>query len=195
MGRLLLASPGLQTPKANGLINLKPKEKSNAARSEIRQITSRWRDTRSPDRVAPEELWRPECKHRGAKGLRTKSHEHEYPSARFAWWDWQRGAPLMARAWDAGRKVGRWDREPMAPEEERRIQAGIDATMRDVIRDAKYNPNALDGPISKVVPAGAPVVRDLPEPLLPGAPTPGPLPWDWIRLGAKPEPKEEEPKN
>jgi hypothetical protein len=32
------------------------------------------------------------------------------------------------------------------------IQAGIDATMRDVIRDAKYNPNALD----------APMVTDLP---------------------------------
>jgi hypothetical protein len=35
------------------------------------------------------------------------------------------------------------------------IQPGIDATMREVIRDAKYNPNALDAPINKVVPQGA----------------------------------------
>jgi hypothetical protein len=96
----------------------------------------------------------------------------------------------MRRDWNDGRRAGRWDREPIAPEEERRIQASIDATMRDVIRDAKYNPNALDGPISKVVPAGAPVVKDLPEaPLLPGVPAPEP-PWDWIRLGAKPKAEE-----
>jgi hypothetical protein len=35
------------------------------------------------------------------------------------------------------------------------IQRGIDATMREVIREAKYNPNALDAPINKVVPQGA----------------------------------------
>jgi hypothetical protein len=42
------------------------------------------------------------------------------------------------------------------------IQAGIDATMREVIAGAKYNPNALDAPMVKVTPVGAPVVKDLP---------------------------------
>lgn len=42
------------------------------------------------------------------------------------------------------------------------INKGIDFTMAQVIRDAKYNPNALDAPMVKVTPAGAPVVKDLP---------------------------------
>jgi hypothetical protein len=97
----------------------------------------------------------------------------------------------MARSWDAGRKEGRWDRE-VTDEELRRINAGIDATMRDVIRDAKYNPNALDAPMTKVVPQGAAPVKEPGVPLLPGAPTPRPIPHDWIRLGEpKPEPGEE----
>jgi hypothetical protein len=64
------------------------------------------------------------------------------------------------------------------------IQKGIDATMREVIADAKYNPHALDGPMVKVTPVGAPVVKDLP-----GGPTAS-EPWrpmhrtqDWLRLG------------
>jgi hypothetical protein len=69
------------------------------------------------------------------------------------------------------------------------IQAGIDATMREVIAGAKYNPNALDAPMVKVTPVGAPVVKDLPgsgptvsEPYKPLHP-----PRDWIRLGSRPE--------
>lgn len=101
----------------------------------------------------------------------------------------------MARAWDDGRKAGRWDREPIPAEEEKRIQKGIDQTMRDVIRD-RYNPNSL-APLTlaeRVIPQGAAPHKDLPEPLLPGAPTPGPVPWDWIRLGAKPKAEEPEGK-
>ena len=64
------------------------------------------------------------------------------------------------------------------------IQAGIDATMRDVIRDAKYNPNALDAPMVTVTPAGAapakvPGVPQASEPWRPAHPT-----QDWLRLGS-----------
>jgi hypothetical protein len=93
----------------------------------------------------------------------------------------------MARSWDAGRKEGRWDREVIPDEELRRINAGIDATMRDVIRDAKYNPNALDMPMVKVVPQGAapakepgvPEWKGLAEPWKSSHPT-----QDWLRLGS-----------
>jgi hypothetical protein len=44
----------------------------------------------------------------------------------------------------------------------------------------------------KVVPQGAAPVKEPGVPLLPGAPTPRPIPWDHIRLGKEPEPKEEE---
>jgi hypothetical protein len=100
----------------------------------------------------------------------------------------------MGKAWDAGRKVGRWDPEPMSSEDERRIQKGIDDTMRAVIADRKYDPYALDTRPEKVVPVGAVKLAEdpLPVPLLPGAPTPGNVPWDWIRLGAKPKWMEEE---
>ena len=56
--------------------------------------------------------------------------------------------------------VARAMSQQMQPtEEERRIQAGIDATMRDVItHDARHNPNALSPPVT-VRPIGAePVV-------------------------------------
>lgn len=65
------------------------------------------------------------------------------------------------------------------------IQRGIDATMREVIAGAKYNPNALDMPMTKVTPVGAPIVKDLPsgpqasEPWKPMHPT-----QDWMRLGS-----------
>jgi hypothetical protein len=65
------------------------------------------------------------------------------------------------------------------------IQKGIDATMREVIADAKYNPSALDGPISKVVPAGAAPAKEpgvwkgLSEPWKPMHPS-----HDWLRLGS-----------
>ena len=61
-------------------------------------------------------------------------------------------------------------------EEERRIQAGIDATMREVIAD-RYNPNALAAPAKVTVAGAVPVVdgpplsgRSEPRPL---APPPG----------------------
>jgi hypothetical protein len=93
----------------------------------------------------------------------------------------------MARSWDAGRKEGRWDKQHLSDEELRRINAGIDATMRDVIRDAKYNPNALDMPMVKVVPQGAapakepgvPEWKGLAEPYKPMHPV-----HDWLRLGS-----------
>jgi hypothetical protein len=46
---------------------------------------------------------------------------------------------------------------PSAAEKARidEINKSIDITMRQVIRDAKYNPNALDAPMTKVVPQGA----------------------------------------
>jgi hypothetical protein len=92
----------------------------------------------------------------------------------------------MAKAWDAGRKEGRWDHQHLSAEEEKRIQAGIDDCMRAVIADAKYNPNALDGPISKVVPQGAAPVKD-PGPQMPIVPgVPAAERWDYIRLGARP---------
>jgi hypothetical protein len=91
----------------------------------------------------------------------------------------------MRRAWDQGRKTGRWDREVIPDEEEKRIQKSIDSTMRDVIRD-RYNPtHALDGPMVNVTVVGAPVVKDLPsgptvsEPWRPMHPT-----QDWLRLGS-----------
>jgi hypothetical protein len=74
------------------------------------------------------------------------------------------------------------------------VQRGIDATMREIIRDAKYNPNALDAPIAKVVPQSAVRVADDPRPsLLPGIPTEPAKPRkrDWIREG-EPKPGEEE---
>ena len=95
---------------------------------------------------------------------------------------------MARRDWDAGRKVGRWDREVIAPEEERRIQKGVDDTMRAVIDD-QLKGRAYDpwrgGGTEKVTPVGAPVVKDLP-----GGPTAS-EPWkpahpvqDWIRLGS-----------
>jgi hypothetical protein len=44
------------------------------------------------------------------------------------------------------------------------INAGIDATMREVIAGARYCPNALDAPISRVTPVGAvPVAKAVGE--------------------------------
>jgi F420-dependent methylenetetrahydromethanopterin dehydrogenase len=81
----------------------------------------------------------------------------------------------------------------MSPAEKARldeINRGIDFTMRQVIRDQKYNPNALDAPMTKVVPQGAPVVKEPGVPLLPGVPASRPIPWDHIRLGKEPEKEE-----
>jgi hypothetical protein len=72
---------------------------------------------------------------------------------------------------------------PSAAEKTRleEINKGIDATMRDVIRD-RYNPNALDAPMVTVTPQGAAPAK------VPGEPS---EPWkpmhpvqDWIRLGS-----------
>jgi hypothetical protein len=85
---------------------------------------------------------------------------------------------------------------PSAAEKARleEINKGIDFTMAQVIRDAKYNPNALDAPMTKVVPAGAAPAKEPGVPLLPGVPTPRPIPWDHIRLGKEPEEKAGEEK-
>jgi hypothetical protein len=85
---------------------------------------------------------------------------------------------------------------PSAAEKARleEINKGIDFTMAQVIRDAKYNPNALDAPMVKVVPQGAAKVVEDPRPsLLPGVATEPvkPRKRDWIREG-EPKPGEEE---
>jgi hypothetical protein len=99
----------------------------------------------------------------------------------------------MARAWDEGRRTGRWDKQHLSDEEERRIQTGIDECMRSVIADRHYDPvhaldKRLDGshiPMATVTPVGAPVVKDLPsgptvsEPWRPMHPV-----QDWLRLGS-----------
>ena len=82
------------------------------------------------------------------------------------------------------------------------IQRGIDATMREVIADRKYDPYELDKrpdgshrPPELVTPVGAVKLAEdpFPAPLLPGVPASKPIPWDHIRLGKEPEPKEGEP--
>jgi hypothetical protein len=85
---------------------------------------------------------------------------------------------------------------PSAAEKARNdeVQKSIDFTMAQVIRDAKYNPNALDAPMTKVVPQGAPVVKEPGVPLLPGVAASKPIPWDHIRLGKEPEEKAGEEK-
>jgi hypothetical protein len=87
---------------------------------------------------------------------------------------------------------------PSAAEKARleEINKGIDFTMAQVIRDAKYNPNALDAPMTKVVPQGAAIAEDPRPSLLPGVPTEPVKPRrrDWIREGNGPEPKAEEEK-
>jgi hypothetical protein len=66
------------------------------------------------------------------------------------------------------------------------VQRQIDFTMRQVIAGAKYNPNALDAPMVKVVPQGAVPVTVPGEPEWKGLDKP----WrnsnptqDWLRLG------------
>jgi hypothetical protein len=83
----------------------------------------------------------------------------------------------------------------LSPAEKARLEEinrGIDATMREVIADRKYDPYELDKrpdgshrPPELVTPVGAPVVKDLP-----GGPTVS-EPWkpmhpvhDWLRLGS-----------
>jgi hypothetical protein len=63
---------------------------------------------------------------------------------------------MPRREWSGNQGRGLWDNVPIPAEEERRIQAGIDATMREVI-SRPYNPQALDPP-EKVVPIDAPTV-------------------------------------
>lgn len=95
----------------------------------------------------------------------------------------------MRRDWDAGRKEGRWDRQHLSDEEEKRIQSGIDDVMKSVIDDQlkgrAYDPWRGSEGGATVKPVGAPVVKDLPS---------GPTvsePWrpmhktqDWLRLGS-----------
>jgi hypothetical protein len=98
----------------------------------------------------------------------------------------------MAKSWDDGRKSGRWDRQHLSDEEERRIQTQIDQTMRDVVADQlkgrAYDPWRGSEGGARVTPVGAPVVKDLPsgptatEPYKPLHPA-----RDWIRLGSRPE--------
>jgi hypothetical protein len=59
----------------------------------------------------------------------------------------------MRKEWSGSAGRGLWDNVPIPAEEERRIQAGIDATMREVI-SRPYNPQALDPP-EKVTPIDA----------------------------------------
>ena len=47
----------------------------------------------------------------------------------------------MRKEWSGSAGRGLWDNVPIPAEEERRIQAGIDATMREVI-SRPYNPQA-----------------------------------------------------
>jgi hypothetical protein len=97
----------------------------------------------------------------------------------------------MARSWDEGRREGRWDKQHLSKEEERRIQSGIDATMKAIIRDRHYDPiHALDGGMVNVTPVGAPAVTTPGVPLSPGVPQAS-EPWipmhpvqDWLRLGS-----------
>jgi hypothetical protein len=104
----------------------------------------------------------------------------------------------VAKAWDAGRREGRWDHQHLSNEEEKRTQSGIDATMRSVIADQlagrAFDPwkGSAGGP--KAAPAGA-VVASVP---CEGVPQPEQQaqvqgePWrpanperiDWIRNGA-----------
>jgi hypothetical protein len=97
----------------------------------------------------------------------------------------------MGKSWDEGRVRGRWDHDVIAPEEEKRIQSGIDDTMKSVIADQlkgrAYDPWRGSEGGATVKPVGAPVVKDLP-----GGPTVSePFEWkpmhpvhDFIRLGS-----------
>jgi hypothetical protein len=95
----------------------------------------------------------------------------------------------MARSWDDGRREGRWDRQHLSDEEEKRIQKSVDDTMRAVIDDQlkgrAYDPWRGSEGGATVKPVGAPMVKDLP-----GGPTVS-EPWkpahpvqNWIRLGS-----------
>jgi hypothetical protein len=95
---------------------------------------------------------------------------------------------------------------PSAAEKARNdeIQRSISRAMVDVVRrDARHDVHYMDPlgvsapglPAARnVTPQGAAKVDDLPVPLLPGAPTPRPIPWDHIRLGKEPEEKAGEEK-
>jgi hypothetical protein len=98
----------------------------------------------------------------------------------------------MTRAWDAGRKEGRWDHQHLSAEEERRTQKAIADTMKSVVADQlagrAYDPwrGSAGGP--KATPAGA-VVATVPCEGVAGEPQPS-KPWkpmhpvqDWLRLG------------
>jgi hypothetical protein len=96
----------------------------------------------------------------------------------------------MARAWDAGRKEGRWDQQHLSNEEERQIQKSISDTMKSVVADQlagrAYDPWRDSAGGARATPVGAPVVKDVGVP----APEAG-EPWkpmhrahDWIRLGS-----------
>jgi hypothetical protein len=66
----------------------------------------------------------------------------------------------MRKEWSGSAGRGLWDNVPIPAEEERRIQAGIDATMRDVIAHPYKNPQMLDPP-EKVKVAVAPTVVEV----------------------------------
>jgi hypothetical protein len=96
----------------------------------------------------------------------------------------------MAKAWDAGRKEGRWDQQHLSNEEERQIQKSISDTMKSVVADQlagrNYDAWRDSAGGARVTSVGAPVVKDVGVP----APEAG-EPWkpmhpvhDWLRLGS-----------
>jgi hypothetical protein len=65
---------------------------------------------------------------------------------------------MARKEWSGNQGRGLWDNVPIPAEEERRIQAGIDATMREVI-SRPYNPQALDPPEKATLPNAPTVVE------------------------------------
>jgi hypothetical protein len=97
----------------------------------------------------------------------------------------------VAKAWDAGRREGRWDHQHVSDEEAKRTQKAIADTMKSVVADQlagrAYDPwrGSAGGP--KAAPAGAVVatVPGEPEVQAQGEPwTPHGERVDWIRNGA-----------
>jgi hypothetical protein len=69
---------------------------------------------------------------------------------------------MARKEWSGNQGRGLWDNVPIGADEERRIQAGIDATMRQIISDPYKNPQALDAP-EKATPIDAPTVTTVRE--------------------------------
>jgi hypothetical protein len=70
--------------------------------------------------------------------------------------------------WNAGGKpAGRWDHTPKSDAEERAIQRGIDATMREVIRNP-YNPHCIGSMADTPKPRGTGWAKETPITSPPG---------------------------